>query len=112
MLAEILAMSEYIPRGARHTYQAMCCDYRLRLFAAVDDRPRLMLEMAGNADALIRAPISAVIPPPLWRRPGETPDQYLDRCYQSAQGRWTSAHVTAEDTAPFNTTRRRTVANG
>lgn len=88
MLAEMVAVGEYIPAGARYNYQATCCDYRLRLFASVADRPLLMLQLAAAADALIRCPVSAMIPPTLWRRPDETPDQYLARCYDSAQGSW------------------------
>lgn len=85
--------ADLMPAKCRWNHRAMWCDFRLRMFATPARRVWLLSDLSARCDALMCSPFVEGLPPNLWRRPDETAEQYLTRCYASAEGRYTTRDV-------------------
>lgn len=102
---------DLVPASCRYNFRAIWCDYRLRMYAQPARAAWLLARVRAEVDALLSSRTAASLPPALWRRPDEDAEAHLDRCYQSAAGKWTTASVSSSDIAPIpsrtkETTRR------
>lgn len=69
-----------IPTCNRETYNVVFSDYRHRILAEPERYDEFAAELWERIQAL-RNPEAVIVPPGLYREPGEPARDYLDRCY-------------------------------